>query len=323
MSAQIPYTKGLHDLGSGSYAYLQPDGSWGLSNAGLVTDSGRSLLVDTLFDLRLTAEMLDAMRRATTAGAGIDVLVNSHSNGDHTFGNRLVEGARIVASRRCAEEMADAGPEGLAAVMRLAAAGELGSTGRYLERIFGRFDFAGVDRHPLPTETFDGGLDLQVGGKLVRLIEVGPAHTGGDVIVHVPADRVVYTADILFIGAHPVAWAGPIENWIRAIDLVLGLDAEVVVPGHGPIPSRRQILDLREYWEHLLRTCRARFEAGQPARDAARELAGGPYADWGEAERLIVNVLAIYRELGGEPARPTSPIERFQAMAEFAESIGA
>jgi cyclase len=321
MTAPIPYTKGLHDLGAGCYAYLQPDGSWGLSNAGLVTDSGRTLLVDTLFDLRLTAEMLDAMRRASPAAASIGILVNSHSNGDHTFGNRLVEGARIVASRRCAEEMVDAGPERLAAMMRMARAGELGSTGSYLERIFGRFDFAGVDRHPLPTETFDGSLDIQVGGKLVRLIEVGPAHTGGDVIVHVPADRVVYTADILFIGAHPVAWTGPIANWIRAIDLVLGLDVEVVVPGHGPIPSRQQILDLREYWEHLLGACRARFEAGQPAREAARELASGPYAGWGEAERLIVNVLAIYRELGAEAAQPVSPIERFGTMAEFAEAI--
>ena len=60
------YTKGLHDLGNGCYGYLQPDGSWGWSNAGLVVDGGESLLVDTLFDLKLTREMLDTMRRART-----------------------------------------------------------------------------------------------------------------------------------------------------------------------------------------------------------------------------------------------------------------
>ncbi len=64
IASKGPYTKGLHDLGNGCYAYLQPDGSWGWSNAGLVVDSGESLLVDTLFDLKLTAEMLEAMRRA-------------------------------------------------------------------------------------------------------------------------------------------------------------------------------------------------------------------------------------------------------------------
>ncbi len=57
-----PYTKGLHDLGNGCYAWLQPDGTWGYSNAGLIVDGKDSLLVDTLFDLKLTREMLDGMR---------------------------------------------------------------------------------------------------------------------------------------------------------------------------------------------------------------------------------------------------------------------
>ena len=61
------YQQGLHELGNGIYAYLQPDGSWGWSNAGLVVAGERSLLVDTLFDLPLTRRMLDAMRRATPA----------------------------------------------------------------------------------------------------------------------------------------------------------------------------------------------------------------------------------------------------------------
>src|SRR5579885_3409535 len=105
MSDRWRYTKGLHDLGNSVYAYLQPDGSWGWSNAGLITDGGQSLLVDTLFDLKLTREMLDAMRRATPAAARIGTLLNTHSNGDHTYGNQLVEGAEIVASSACAEEM--------------------------------------------------------------------------------------------------------------------------------------------------------------------------------------------------------------------------
>src|SRR6266478_8780458 len=114
------YTKGLHDLGNGCYAYLQPNGGWGWSNAGLLADSGESLLVDTLFDLKLTREMLDAMRRAEArATARIGTLVNTHSNGDHTFGNQLVAGAEIVASKACAEEMIhDGGAERLAAMKR-------------------------------------------------------------------------------------------------------------------------------------------------------------------------------------------------------------
>ena len=124
------YTKGLHDLGNGCYAYLQPDGSWGWSNAGLISDSGESMLVDTLFDLPLTREMLDAMRRAQPAAARIGTVVNTHSNGDHTFGNRLVEGAEIIASRACAEEMShDLGdPRRLAEMKRANDAGERGGS---------------------------------------------------------------------------------------------------------------------------------------------------------------------------------------------------
>jgi hypothetical protein len=61
------YTKGLHDLGTGCFAWLQPDGSWGWSNAGLIADGDQSLLVDTLFDLKLTGEMLGRMRAAVPA----------------------------------------------------------------------------------------------------------------------------------------------------------------------------------------------------------------------------------------------------------------
>ena len=85
------YTKGLHDLGRSCFAYLQPDGSWGWSNAGLIVDGDQTLLVDTLFDLPLTAEMLTTMRDAVPAARRIQKLINTHANGDHTFGNQLVK----------------------------------------------------------------------------------------------------------------------------------------------------------------------------------------------------------------------------------------
>jgi cyclase len=98
----VAYTRGLHELGDGLYAYLQPDGGWGWSNAGLVTSHDQSLLIDTLFDLRLTAEMLDAMRGATPAAVHIDTVVNTHANGDHCYGNALVADSLIISSAHSA-----------------------------------------------------------------------------------------------------------------------------------------------------------------------------------------------------------------------------
>ena len=75
MATRHPYTHGLHEIGDGLHAYLQPDGGWGWSNAGLIVGDGVSLLVDTLFDLRLTASMLDSMTPLTSA-APVASLVN-------------------------------------------------------------------------------------------------------------------------------------------------------------------------------------------------------------------------------------------------------
>src|SRR5215831_9583114 len=281
--------KTLRQVGDGAYAYVQHDGSWGWSNSGLVVDGGQALVVDTLFDLRLTRELLDAYRRVMPAGTAITTLVNTHANGDHTFGNQLLPGARIVASRATAEEMPEVPPALLAAMLRQAP--EMGLVGEFLGRVFGPFEFEGIEL-TLPTSTFDGELSLRVGAKQVRLVEVGPAHTRGDTIVVVPADRVVFTADILFAGGHPIMWEGPVENWLRALDLVLELDVDTVVPGHGPVTDKRAVAAMRDYFVHLDREARQRYDAGMAAMEAALDISLADYAGWGEAERVVANVVS-------------------------------
>jgi cyclase len=305
------YTRGLHEVGDGVYAWLQPDGSWGWSNAGLVVDGDASLLVDTLFDLRLTGEMLDAMRRAVPAAADIDLVVNTHANGDHCWGNQLVRDAEIVGSRRCAEEMAELPPSLLAALM---ADPPEGPTGDLVRRMFGAFDFDGIEVVP-PTTTFDGELTLEVGGTEVRLIEVGPAHTRGDVVVHVPAHDVVFTGDILFNGGHPIVWAGPVANWTAACDRIVGLAPATVVPGHGPLCGVAEVEAQRDYFTFLEREVTPRAEAGLDPLEAARDIDLGPYADLGEAERFVANVAAVYRDLGRPAAGDALSI--LQQMADF------
>jgi glyoxylase-like metal-dependent hydrolase (beta-lactamase superfamily II) len=100
MAPSIPYTKGAHEVGDGVWAHLQPDGGWGRSNVGLISsaDGDTSLLVDTLFDLEPTDEMLDILRQATPAAGRIGTVINTHANGDHCYGNALVAGG--VGRRR-------------------------------------------------------------------------------------------------------------------------------------------------------------------------------------------------------------------------------
>jgi cyclase len=312
------FSLGLHELGDQCFAYLQPDGSWGWSNAGLVVGDGTSLLVDTLFDLNLTRSMLDAMA-AHTAAAPVDSLVNTHANGDHCYGNSEVRTrwaeVDIVASEACAEEMPRTPPSMLHALNQ--APGEVGDLFR---GFFGEFDFDGIELE-LPTTTFTGRHTLDVGGRHVDLIEVGPAHTDGDVLVHVPDAKTVYTGDILFIGGTPIVWAGPLSNWVAACDLMLEMDVDTVVPGHGPLTDKAGVREVRDYLAFVDTEAAGRQAAGIDAFDAARDIGAALAADerfssWGEFGRIAVNVDTVYRSLDPQHITP-DVVEQFRRMAEL------
>ena len=309
-----PFNKGLSDLGNNIYCYLQPDGGWGWSNAGLIADGDESLIVDTLFDEDLTLEMLDSMKKAEPKGMkNIRALINSHSNGDHCNGNNCVDTEEVISSEATLEEMSHESPEMMAAL--LIQAPEMGTLGKYFLECFGSFNFEGVTKR-LPNTTFTGETQRQVGDKIVELIEVGPAHTNGDVLVHVPSDKVVFTGDILFIEGHPILWAGPVKNWINACDRIISMEVDFVVPGHGPVTDNRGVKAVRDYLVYIDTESRKRFESGLSALEAAKEIDLDLFSTWGDGERIAVNVNSLYREYKGEENRDEITL-LFQQMAEL------
>ena len=309
-----PFNKGLSDLGNNIYCYLQPDGGWGWSNAGLIADGDESLIVDTLFDEELTLEMLDSMKSAEPKGMkNIRALINSHSNGDHCNGNNCVDTDEVISSEATLEEMSHESPEMMAALLKQAP--EMGTLGKYFLECFGSFNFEGVTKR-LPNTTFTGETQRQVGDKIVELIEVGPAHTNGDVLVHVPTDKVVFTGDILFIEGHPILWAGPVKNWINACDRIISMEVDFVVPGHGPVTDNRGVKAVRDYLAYIDTESRERFESGMSALEAAKEIDLDLFSTWGDGERIAVNVNSLYREYKGEEKREEITL-LFQQMAEL------
>jgi cyclase len=307
----LSYHKGLQEVAEGVFAYLQPDGGWGWSNAGLVVGETDSLLVDTLFDLKLTAEMLGSMASITTQRP-IRTLVNTHANGDHCFGNQLVTGAEVIASAATATEMDELPPDRLARMME-ADLGE--TTNAYIQEAFGAFTFTGIDP-PRATRTFSGRLDLTEAGRAGTLIEVGPAHTRGDVLVHLPDPGVLFAGDILFIGGTPIVWAGPVQNWIDACHRILELGCQVIVPGHGPLTDGAGVQAVADYLGYVRAEATARHQAGMRADEAARDIELGPYAEWLDWERIVINVDSVYRELDPEHPRP-DVLDLFRQMAEL------
>jgi len=291
------YTHGLHDLGHGVWAWLQPDGGWGWSNAGLIESEGESLLVDTLMGVELTRGMLEAMRASVPAAASIGRLVNTHSNIDHTLGNQLLSHAEIIAAEATAKAIASSNPGELGDVAAWEARGEAGEF--FLETMGRTFDFSGVVVTP-PNRTFARELTVKVGAKEVRLVNLGPAHTEADTIVFSPTDRAVFTGDLLFNEGHPIVWDGPISNWIAACDAIAALDVETVVPGHGPVTDVSAVRRLKGYFEFVLAESNKRMEAGLGWEEAAADISLDGFRGWGEAERIVANVRAAYRDLGGD-----------------------
>ena len=317
--SQWPFTHGLHDLGSGCFAYLQPDGTWGWSNAGLIESRGETLLVDTLMGLDITRAMLEEMQRKVPAAARIGRLVNTHANPDHVLGNELVRGAEIISGKAAAEEISHMNP---AAFERMARDWQqMGDGGEFFHETMGRrFDFSGVTIVP-PNRVFERELTLRVGDKEVHLVDLGPAHTRSDTIVHVPADRTVFTGDILFSEASPIMWAGPVQNWIHACDYLLGLELDTIVPGHGPITDKSAVRAQKHYFEYLLFEARRRYEAGLGWEEAAADIALREFAHWPDAERIVANVYALYREFGAQMPAASAP-ELFGAMGRWRKRRG-
>ncbi|MGN6188890.1 MAG: MBL fold metallo-hydrolase [Conexibacter sp.] len=333
--APARFAGGLHEVAPRTWAWLQPNGGLGESNAGLVVGDGASLLVDTLWDERLTRRMLDAMA-PLVADAPIRQAFVTHPDGDHWWGNAVLDrSVEIVATAACARAMrAEALPKVLDGMTRTAALtrrvpGRVGAVARFGHAQLAPFAWRGVRlRHA--DRTIEGGATLDVGGRTAHVLDLGPTHSPADAVVHLPDVGVVFAADLLFIGVTPIMWHGPVETWLAALDALLALDAAVYVPGHGPPCGRAEVEALADYWRWLRDGVHEQRTAGRAAGEAARELLRSPeharFAGWLNPERIVVSVATAYRNLDGTspeispPARAKLLLQMWALGAELAAS---
>ncbi|MEV5594643.1 MBL fold metallo-hydrolase [Streptomyces sp. NPDC052496] len=306
-------TPRLVPLSPTTWAWTHDSTAWGYSNCGLVASDGEALLMDTQFTLGLTRELLAAVAGAVP-DATVTTVVNSHQNGDHTWGNELVPGAQVITSEASAAHLCQ---EMSPAVLSALSSGEPSTAvTAYAVEHFGAFDFGGITVTP-PTRTFTGSLDLTVGRTAVRLLDLGAGHSAGDVALHVPEDGVVFTGDALFHGGHMIVWSGSLSSCVTACDTLLATGATTFVPGHGPLADRAHLTAFRDELARILDTATAHARAGTELAEAARlvkkEYAGGK----AHPERLFTAVAAAYQE-AGVAGVPSTTFELVEGMAQLA-----
>ena len=284
----------LREIATDVFACLQEDRGLGTSNSGLINRGG-GLVVDTFWDLPHTRQLIEQYARVWTAPA--QRVVNTHHNGDHCWGNQLFRGAEIIGHRRCAERFTQEQPATMQMLRH--ASGSANPALAAFAAALAIWDFDGIELTP-PTTVFDERLTLTLDGLAIELIYVGPAHTAGDVIVHLPTRRVVFTGDILFRLCTPIGWEGTSERWIAALDDIVALEPAVIVPGHGPLCGVEGVREMKAYLQYVQAEAQRFFDAGLPPLEAAKRIDLGPYANWLDAERIYANVAVLYREFAGE-----------------------
>ena len=257
--------------------------------------TGESLLVDTLWDARLTAHDARGGRARVTAAAGapIATLLNTHGDGDHWYGNGLLAAdVEIVATERGDRADArgaagDADPAradrdrrrargaGPAAARRSArCAGSPASARRSA-----RYEFGGLEpRLPGPLASAARSSSRSAAAR-VELIEVGPAHTAGDAIAWVADARVVFAGDIVFNGVTPIMWAGP----VRQLDRRARADRAARARGRRSAATARragssEVRDAARLLDLAARRGRRRRRTRTPSELAERLVASREYA---------------------------------------------
>lgn len=324
--APAAFETGLVEIADGICAWLQPNGDWSESNAGLIIGDGAAALIDTAWDLPLTRRILEAVRVRTAEP--ISTLIATHGDGDHVNGFQLIPEAELIASTGAAADIAHESPGGLrrsalgARLLRATTLGPPHRFGAYIASMMEPFDFRGITLRS-PDRTFDDDLTLDVGGRRLELRRLGPAHTAGDTIVHLPESGVLFAGDLLFTGVTPNSWSGTVEGWRRALAAIAELSPEAIVPGHGPLSTPADLEVLDHYWEWLSRRAGAALGTGASVYEAARwivlsdDFAAEPWGAWVCPERTLLNVELIARERAAA-FRPISHRERPRLMWQVA-----
>jgi glyoxylase-like metal-dependent hydrolase (beta-lactamase superfamily II) len=314
----------LQQVGDNCFAAVNERNRVCDANSGFINRGG-GVVIDTQCDLYHARRMVELFSRVWDCAPRR--VINTHEDGDHVWGNQLFEGAEIIAHRTVPDRMKHvADPKESQKLLH--------SVDRLLSRLLLRtinpgalaiarqlrqdYDFDGIELVS-PTTLFDERYVLDLDGTEVHLIYVGPCHQVGDTIVYLPRERVVFAGDVIFRQCTPMGWAGTYEKWFKSLDLIISLDPEVIVPGHGPVCGIEGAMEMKAYLEYVHEESQQCLERGLTALEASKRIDFGPYGEWHGPARLYMNVERAYREFRNEAAdAPWDAPKTFDAIYRVA-----
>jgi cyclase len=284
------------EVADGVWAYIQPDGTWWINNTGFLTGPQGVISIDACSTERRTRAYQKAIAAVTPAP--VRAVVSTHHHGDHTFGNCLFPGAALIGHERTRAEAIAFGPPR--------------DTG-----IWDDPDWGDLTLDP-PFITFTDELALHAGDLRAHLRYVGgPAHTTNDSVVWIPDRSVLFAGDLIFNGGTPFVLMGSVTGTISVLEEVIApLNAQTIVPGHGPVfHDRGPLDDTLDYLRFVLDLATRAVAENVPPLAAARDTDLGRFASWPDRERIVGNLHRACAELRGTP--PGGPIDIVPALTNM------
>ncbi|MBF0437815.1 MAG: MBL fold metallo-hydrolase [Magnetococcales bacterium] len=201
------------------------------ANAGIIIGRDGVMVVDTLISAKEGKRFLSDIRKITKKP--IKYVINTHAHLDHAFGNSVFakQGATVISHETERTTLATKGVEILNSV---------GNYGLKPE------DMAGT-KIVVPTMAFSEKLLIDLGDVEIQLIRFAPSHTAGSVVVYLPKHKLLFAGDILFTDFHPFLADGDFNGWSKTIDSLLAMDVERIIPGHGPLSSKKDLQEMQAY----------------------------------------------------------------------------
>jgi cyclase len=194
-------------------------------NVGVLRTDRGAVVIDTMTFRTQGTRILELAERL--GGGPVQAVVNTHYHLDHTHGNpAFPSGTTVVATDRTLAYLKAVDPD------------------------YWQGDAAGT----LPNQTFRNEHELRVGDKTVRLLHPGRGHTDGDLVALFVEDRVLHTGDLFSYGRYPnidLEAGGSVREWGTAIDRLLELDFDRVIPGHGPVTDREALRGFQRFMRQL------------------------------------------------------------------------
>ena len=299
----------FRQLAPNVYAYTQAGGpgvpSSAISNGACIIGPDHWMAIDAFAAPPHTKAFLTAAKNLAGPRT-CDRLINTHHHADHTTGNCFFLPAEIVGHRYCREAVIKAGISDLA----------------------GRPESWKVGMEELklapPATTFDdtSTITYRYGNTEVRLMYNGsPAHTWGDALIYLPQYKILWAGDVAFFYVAPAAQSGHISKWIESIDRITKMDVDVIVPGHGPIGSKKELAETREYLTILKAEAKRRYDMKMSPGKAAAEIEAtlGKFSSWADpaAIRTVNSVVRLYAEFNDSLTSETDTAAVAAATEEY------